>query len=290
MKVSIVLVGVAALCGLLPRRISAQVQVIDSEPADSTLPNYIHGFELYGSGLFWISGGGGTGCRPEFPTLDHIGLEGYAGTPARYVVKDCAVDAAGVVRDDAFVYYTDNNSRRLYKKALAAQPTDPPVEIPTPFTPLAAGATFGAMMMWNGRLYWTDNNTNEFRVNSINPDGSAPTNELTAGYAETPTYPTGNHVRNSWGLSYTRLLLHHVDALFILTDDGALFRQDVNPPAYDLVTVDSGVQDFALRDEEIQTGTSFDYHTALYAAKGTFVPCVGSGSLVELDAGHGGRR
>ncbi len=90
------------------------------------------------------------------------------------------------------------------------------------------------MMMWNGRLYWTDNNANEFRVNSISPDGTSAQNDLTAGYGG------GNYVKKIVGFTYEPSVFTFVDGLFILTDDGTLFRQDVSPRAFDLITVDSG--------------------------------------------------
>ncbi len=118
------------------------------------------------------------------------------------------------------------------------------------------------MLTWNGRLYWTDNNADEFQVNSINPDGTDPQNELTAGYTGNPQITNGNHVRKLVGFTYDKTILQRVDALFILTDDGTLFRQDVHPRAYDLITVDTGVQDFALRNETLRVGFQFVFRWA----------------------------
>ncbi len=262
----------------------AQVQQMDAEPADSSAANPIHGFDLYNQGLFWVSGG--NTCGGEFASFTRIGLLGYASYPPlapQYVMRDCVAVPAAAVRDDAYVYYTDNHDGRLYKKAVNAQITDPSIEIPTPLTPLASGFTFGAMMMWNGRLYWTDNNTIEFRVNSINPDGTGYQNDLTASY--------GSHVKKIVGFTYEPSLFTFIDALFILMDDGTLFRQDVNPRAYDMITVDTGVLDFVLRDEAIHNGIFFSFFTTLYAAKGlSFGLCstYPSGSLVRMDAGTSG--
>lgn len=278
----------AALTSVVTLNAAAQVQPM---VADSFDPggNAIHGFDLYDSGLFWASGG--NTCGGEFYSYTRIGLIGYATSPppapaTHYVTHDCLAMPSDVVRDDQYVYYADNHDGRLYKKAINAQVTDPPIEIPTPLTPLASGFQFGAMMMWNGRLYWTDNNANEFRINSITPDGTGFQNDLTAGYAS-----AGNHVKKLVGFTYNKTLFSYVDALFILTDDGTLFRQDVNPRAYDLITVDSGVLDFALRDESFRSGTFFSFFTSLYAAKGQSTGLCSSypsGSLVRLDAGTAG--
>ncbi len=276
----------AVLTSVVTLNAAAQVQQMIAEPSDGSSLNYVHGFDLYDSGLFWASGG--NTCGGEFASYTRIGLLGYATfppLPAHYVMRDCVPIPADVVRDDAYVYYADNNTGRLYKKAVNAQTTDAPMEIPTPYTPLNSGFQFGAMMMWNGRLYWTDNNANQFQVNSINPDGTGANNDLTAGYGG------GNHVKKLVGFTYEPSLFTFVDALFILTDDGTLFRQDVNPRAYDLITVDSGVLDFALRNESTRGGTFFSFFTSLYAAKGmNFGPCASfpSGSLVRLDAGTSG--
>ena len=278
-KRALVLVaGSVALTG------AAQVQQMLSEPADGSAANSIHGFRLYNSGFFWASGG--NTCGGEFASFTRIGLEGYAAyppLPAHYVMVDCQAMPADVVRDGQYVYYADNKDGRLYKKSVAAQPSDPPIEIPTSYTPLGSGWQFGGMTLWNGRLYWTDNNPSYgFRVNSINPDGTGFQNDLTGGYLG------GNHVSKLVGFTYEPSFLTFVDALFILTDDGTLFRQDINPRAYDLVTVDTGVLDFALRNESIFSGRFISFFTTLYAAKGLkFGSCATypSGSLVSMAAG-----
>jgi hypothetical protein len=266
---------------------AAQIQQMVAEPADSSVFNEIHEFDLYNAGLFWWSGG--NACSPpEFASFTRIGLLGYATSPplpAHYVMQDCVARPAFVVRDDVFVYYTDNNTGRLYKKPVAAQPADPPIEIPTPSTPLTSGFQFGAMMFWNGRLYWTDNSANLIRVHSINPDGTSPRDDLVAGVLGV------NNVKKIVGFSYHQSSFTYVDAMFILTAGGKLLRQDTNPPAYDLEQLDTGVLDFTLRNEVVHSGTVFSAFTSLYAAKGVnsgACASIVSGSLVRLDAGTAG--
>jgi hypothetical protein len=263
-----------------------QIQQMVAEPADGSSYNEIHEFDLYNPGLFWWSGG--NTCAGEFASFTRIGLLGHASfppPPPHYLMQDCIPRPAFVVRDYAYVYYTDNNTGRLYKKAITAQPGDPPTEIPTPATPLTSGFQFGAMMSWNGRLYWTDNNANELRVHSINPDGTSPRDDLVAGVLG------GNIVKRIIGFSYHSSSFAYVDAMFILTTSGKLYRWDTNPQAFDLVQVDTGVLDFALRNEVVKSGAFFSAFTSLYAAKGVnngACASIASGSLVRLDAGTDG--
>jgi len=287
--------GVAVLVGAAAMNAPAdQVQQLVAEPTNATINN-INGFGLsytaYNSSLFWWSGQ--STCGPEFTSNARIGSLGTVTFPPKtpnYTLDNCLIAPAYVAQDSAYYYYTDSKTGRLYKKALNAKTTDPSTEIPTPYTPLSSPWQFGAMMRWNGRLYWTANLPgNQLQVNSINPDGTSPSQDLVLDAAT-----AGNHVKKLAGFTYSGAG-GPVDALFILTDDGYLFRQDVNPRAYETVTVDTGALDFAIRNERSFSAPPFPHLVSvqtLYAAKGvSSAGCPSSappGTLVALDAGTAG--
>src|SRR5487761_2063112 len=89
----------AVLTSVVTLNAAAQVQQMVAEPSDGSSLNYVHGFCLYDSGLFWVSGG--NTCGGEFASYTRIGLLGYATfppLPAHYVMRDCVPIPADVVR------------------------------------------------------------------------------------------------------------------------------------------------------------------------------------------------
>jgi hypothetical protein len=284
-----VLVGVAAM------NAPAQVQQIVLEQSDGTV-NDINGFELshtpFNTSLFWWSGK--SSCGPEFRSDARIGSLGTVTYPPKtpnYTLDDCVIAPACVVQDGAYYYYTDNNTGRLYKKALNAKTTDRSTEIPTPWTPLQSPWQFGAMTLYNGRLYWTTYLAgDQFEVYSINPDGTSPSWDVFPGYGNVGV---NCHVKKLMGFTRTPLL-SPVDGLYMLTDDGNLFEVDINPPTMNPPASEPNwltfaATDFAIRNES--TGHFpgvLKFFTTLYVSysQGAVPP----GEVASMDAGPAGGR
>jgi hypothetical protein len=275
--------GAAVLAGVTAMNAPAQPQQILQEQNDGGPVNDVNGYQIphtpFNTSLFWWSGQGS--CTIEFPSNARIGSMGavtYPPKTPRYTLDNCESAPAYVVQDGTYYYYTDNNTGQLYRKALNAKTTDPSTAIPAMYAPLQSGWQFGAMMLYNGRLYWSLNLPgNLILVCSMNPDGTDQTREANLG-----EFYAGNHVKKLVGDSYTA----GVDALFILTDAGDLYRQDIGSPD-SLVTLDTGVLDFVIRDEiELSVFGGFVHYVpiqTLYAAKG-----VGSPGLSGLGSAPAG--
>ena len=172
-----------------------------------------------------------------------IGLDDYPD--ASFVapwrpVEDFTDHLTGAARDDLYVYFADNRTQLIYRKAINAAPADPATSLPNPFVPADPGFNLGAVMMWNGRFYWTDYNSDTADIYSINPDG-------TSSYYEGGFASSGKVVKLV-GYTYRATALTFRDALFALTADRQLIRMDRNPSAPRVVLA-TGITDFAIRDE-----------------------------------------
>src|SRR5881628_2852935 len=145
MKSNLVLFSLAfSMLGELAAFGSAEMIATNGPPAGPApdWANFSTGFELFGNGLYWWQGYGVCG---ELRNDSEIGFKGFASLatmPTRPVLT-CTNVIEGAARDDLNFYFAAN--RRLYTKATWATPNDPAQEIPTQYTPPAAGWDLGAM-------------------------------------------------------------------------------------------------------------------------------------------------
>lgn len=222
-------------------------------PLDSA--NFTTSFELFGNGLYWWQGYGVCG---EVPNNSEISFKGFASsdTTAAHPVFACSNVIEGVTRDDLRFYFAAN--RRLYTKAAWGLTGDPAQEIPTQYTPPPAGWDLGAMMLWQGRIYWTDYSGTSFRIRSVNPDGSD---------ALHVRLGTGGKVLKILGYSYRVSNFAFKDAIFVLTADSRLTRCDMSPATN--VVLATGVTDFDIREESANVfPNGFTSYTAVHVAQG----------------------
>lgn len=216
----------------------------------------INSYDLFGQGLFWTEGRGV--CGGEFCSYPKLNVLGYLGGWPSRVVEDCTVHFSGVARDDLYLYYGSNG--RIYRKAVRAGTADPASEMPAPpYTPTPDGWEMGPLALLNGVLYWTDSNGSQFRVFSMNPDGTNPQFLMTGN---------GPKITKMVAYTYSVSLLNWVDALFLLNQTGGLLRCDVNPAGSSVVTLAAGVTDFAIRAESSTVGNRLALFTTVYAATG----------------------
>ncbi len=254
-------------------------------PAASAPAGYLSdfsvGFELYpGNEMYWWSGWGVGG---EIPENCQIGYNhNFPSALPTIPVFNTTSRIAGVARDSVYFYFTDNQSRRIYRKVVWASQNSPATEIPTAYTPLASGYTFGAAMLWNGRFYWSDSDGSYFDIMSYDP------NSGDVGY-----------VRRGSGKQIVKLVGHtygnffsSTDAIFALTATGDLWRMDINPPGplNVLLATNVTVTDFAIRDEsQFVPPISFKFFTTVYASTGQRFPNSGTppGTLLAINAAGG---
>lgn len=220
------MLGVVGLC-LLTHFSSAADLVND--------PEYISGFELYSNGLFWWSTPGVCSTEIEFRKNARISLMGVLGAFPRNLASDCTSHFQYAVRDNANVYFVNNG--RHYSKAVNAGASDPAQLLPTSIT---AGFQPGAMVLWNGRLYWTQSNGSTFDLWSVNLDG---TGQQYFGSG------SGSGIKKLSVFKYGPFSNSQTTALCLLTQAGILLRWDIDPAGTPIATLASGVWDFAIRNE-----------------------------------------
>ena len=187
---------------------AADQVIVNAFGSPGSQTDFINLFELFNNGLYWTEGS--ADCSVEFKSFTKIGNLGVLGATPLEVLSDCTVVMPGITRDDSWFFYS--NAGRLWRKAANSTPSDAPQEIPAPpFTPLGAGMEMGAMMNWNGRIYWSDTTSGFFDIMSMNADTTGIRYELLG---------TGNKIVKLVGYTYTSssgFLGSPVDAFFILT-------------------------------------------------------------------------
>jgi hypothetical protein len=260
---------------------AADQVIVNAFGSPGSQTDFINLFELFNNGLYWTEGS--ADCSVEFKSFTKIGNLGVLGATPLEVLSDCTVVMPGITRDDSWFFYS--NAGRLWRKAANSSPSDAPQEIPAPpFTPLGAGMEMGAMMNWNGRIYWSDTTSGFFDIMSVNADTTGSRYELLG---------TGNKIVKLMGYTYTSssgFLGSPVDAFFILTAAGVLMRYDVNPRAASIVTLATGVTDFAIREESFTAFPFFSRSTAVYAAIGQrtgLQPTTPPGKVIRINAASG---
>src|ERR1039457_2919114 len=218
---------------------------IHSQEIVATDPNSINACEVFGANqneLDWTAGTGN--CSTEFRQNVDISYISWVSqsspanpSPTENIFANCSASIPNVVRDNGYAYYSDKNAGRLYKKAVNLTSADPATEIVTPYTPVPAGSSIGAVTLWNGVLYWAYSSSVEAYLFGVNPDG---TNPQYLGQA------TGSGITKISGFSYDSgsngivMLSGGVLTRFNLTSSGTVF---------DTLQLATAVQDFAIRNE-----------------------------------------
>ncbi|MBI3871357.1 MAG: hypothetical protein HY299_22725 [Verrucomicrobia bacterium] len=258
---------------LLSLLLSTMARAVDPltfirEPAFGSSPQIVHGFNLYLGGIHWWAGGGD--CSVEFNSPSEIKLTGYRPLPnPRTIASDCHSHFQYVVQDDSYVFFIDNG--RHYRKAQNASPADPAQLLPITTQP---GSTLGAMMILNGRLYWTETAGGSISIWSNNPDGSDQQYFLSL---------SGSVVTKIAAFTY-RDGIQFIDAICVLTGGGELFKWNYNPRASLVQRLAINVTDFSIHSRVVQGGSFFRVVTTIYATQGYHRLNPPPGRLLGIDA------
>jgi hypothetical protein len=289
--------GAALLITLqpLPAQVSELVATDDAGGTQAFAAG-ISSLDFYDNGLFWTVYGGS--CSTEFTMHSSVATMGFRNWPfpsEHYIVRGCTpTTVGGAVRDDAFAYYTSPSG--VMRKPLGAGPADNPTLI----GPAWGNNNPGAMMINNGRAYYSWNSPSGqisggrgyFVIDYFDVPGAAGNFEHVTEVSHGGGLPNVGRIKKMAVVSQrwpgTRTL---VPQGFALTDFGYLLRfllDTTNPELRSAVIVATGVTDFMVRQETFFDADPFRPPYAadqLYASVGTGrCPTDPASRLVTVDA------